>query len=292
LVETLRTQDIDVVYIALHGKGGEDGTIQSLLEYLDIPYVGSSSQACRVAWNKSSLPYAIEARRAWAGLGGGAASAAASWPESVSLAAIAFKEFGAATALDLVEQRISSGYPLAVKPARGGSAMGISKVDGQGELGEAILTALSYDTAVLIEKWIDGVELAVAVVGNGSEARVLPPVEIVPKQGFFDTDVRLDSDLVDYFCPVRQQSLSPDKDKAASALKAIEAAALEVHEALSCRDISRIDMIFAGDKPVVLEVNVSPGMTEHSLVPMACEGAGIDFGEFLEGLLKQAISRY
>jgi D-alanine-D-alanine ligase len=286
LVETLRSQNIDVVYIALHGKGGEDGTIQSLLEYLNIPYVGSSSQVCRLAWNKSSLPHAVSAYRENAG-----EQSTAAWPESTSLAAISFKDMGAATALDLVEQRIPSGYPLAVKPARGGSAMGVSKVASQAELGSAILQALSYDSAVIIEKWIDGVELAVAVVGNGADARVLPPVEIVPKQGFFDTNVRLDADLVDYFCPVRAQSLSPDKDKAARALGLIEQAALEVHNALGCRDLSRIDMIYNGEKPVVLEVNVSPGMTEHSLVPMACAGAKIPFGLFVEQLLDSALNR-
>jgi D-alanine-D-alanine ligase len=289
LVETLRTQNIDAVYIALHGKGGEDGSIQALLEYLDIPFVGSTAHACRLAWNKSSLPHALVAYRTC--LGKREHDGAAAWPESLSLNALSFKDMGAATALDLVGTHITSGYPLAVKPARGGSAMGVGKVDTPDTLAPAILDALSFDSAVIIEQWVSGVELAVTVVGNGADARVLPPVEIASKLGFFDTNARADSDLVDYYCPVRPQSLATSEANATQALQAIEQAALEVHRALGCRDICRVDMIFDGEKPRILEVNLSPGMTEHSLVPMACKAEGIPFGEFVEGLLEQAIKR-
>ena len=298
LVETLRSQDVDAVYIALHGKGGEDGTIQAMLEYLQIPYVGSTSAVCRIAWNKANLPHVLNNYRRLRQadqpqpansptIPGGPAS----WPGVVSLAAASLKDMGAVSALDLLEQRIAGGYPLAVKPARSGSAMGVRKVASFAELGEAMLDALSFDTAVLIEKWVEGVELAVTVLEAGDTSKVLPAVEIVPKQGFFNTVTRQDAELVDYYCPVRAASLSPDPAQAKRALQAIEAAALEVHRALGCRDISRVDLIWDGNQPQVLEANLSPGMTEHSLVPMACAAASLDFGQLLEDLLTRAIAR-
>lgn len=288
LVETLRTQHIDVVYIALHGKGGEDGTIQSLLEYLNIPYIGSSSHVARMFWNKSALPHAVEARRAWAKTG--PEIGAASWPGRISLAALSFKDLGAAKALDLVPKHLGA-YPFAVKPARGGSSMGVSCAQKQEDLGAAILNAFSFDTAVILEQWIKGCELAVGVVGTGNEARALPPVEIAPKRGFFDTEARRDTNLVSYYCPPRSQSLGETEEAQARALKAIELAALEVHKALGCRDLSRIDMVWDGDKPRVLEVNVSPGLTEHSLIPIAIERSGVSLGEFLDELLRIAVNR-
>ena len=288
LVETLRTQDIDVVYIALHGKGGEDGTIQALLEFLGIPYVGSTSQVSRMFWNKSSLPYAVLSSRQC----GGASkeSGAAFWPKRVSLAAVSFKDMGAALALDLLGEHLD-GFPVATKPARGGSAMGVSRVDKQEDLGAAILEAFSYDSAVIMEQWIEGTELAVGVVGNGDACQVLPPVEIAPKRGFFDTTARQDADLVDYYCPPRAESLGASKEEQQAALEAIERAALEVHKALGCRDLSRIDMVWDGSKPRVLEVNVSPGMTEYSLIPMAVAATNSSLGDLLDSLLETAINR-
>lgn len=288
LVQTLRNQKIDAVYIALHGKGGEDGTIQALLEYLEIPFIGSSSQVARMFWNKSSLPYAVSSFRE--NVATYPQRGAAYWPKSISLAAVSFKDMGAATALDLITKHLGS-FPLAVKPARGGSAMGINKVVSSDELGAAILDAFSFDTAVVIEQWVDGVELAVGVIGEGDEIRALEPLEIVPKRDFFDTTARQDADLVDYYCPPRPSSLAADAPAQAAALEAIKSAALEVHKALGCRDLSRIDMIWDGAKPRVLEVNVSPGMSEHSLIPMAAAASGIKLGDLLEELLATAINR-
>lgn len=288
LVETLRTQDIDVVYIALHGKGGEDGTIQALLEYLDVPYVGSSSHVARMLWNKSSLPHAVRAARKCAE--SNPEEHVAHWPEQVSLAAISFRDLGAATALDLIPRHLGE-YPLMVKPARGGSAMGVNCVRSQEEVGPAILNAFSFDSAVIIEQCIEGVELAVSVVGNGDEAKVLPPVEIVAKDGFFDTQARQNSDLVDYYCPPRPQGLASDEAAQQKALETIKAAALEMHRALDCRDVSRTDMIWDGKRACVLEVNISPGMSEHSLLPMACQASGLDLGDLLDELLQTTVDR-
>ncbi len=288
LVETLRTQNIDAVYIALHGKGGEDGTIQALLEYLCVPYIGSSSHVSRMFWNKSSLSHAVTAYRACNSES--PERGAAAWPEQISLAAISFKDMGAVTALDLISKHLGV-CPVAIKPARGGSAMGVSRVENQKDVGAAILDAFSFDTAVIIERWVEGVELAVGVIGNGDDARVLPPVEIAPKRGFFDTEARQDADLVDYYCPPRPESLGTDEAAQGKALRAIEMAALEVHKALGCRDLSRIDMIWDGSKPCVLEINVSPGMTETSLIPMAMDASDASLGELLDELLETAINR-
>lgn len=205
LVPTLRTERPDVCYSALHGKHGEDGTIQSLLEFLDIPFVGSPSHVCHRTWNKDSMHYELATYRAITG-----DAPIASWPQGIYLARDAFKDMGAATALDLVQERVIGGYPVAVKPAHGGSAMGVHRVDSVDELGEAILDALSFDEAVVIEQWVEGVEMAVSVLGTGWDAYALPPVEIVPKQGFFGTEARMEPGAVQYIAPVRPASLSDD----------------------------------------------------------------------------------
>ncbi|MDR1083014.1 MAG: D-alanine--D-alanine ligase [Coriobacteriales bacterium] len=282
LVDVLRAEKPDVAYVALHGGHGEDGTIQSLLEYLAIPFVGSPSWVCRTTWNKSMLPHIVMSHR-------GDATGPCFWPRLACLSAVSFKDLGAAGALDLLSERIGSDYPFAVLPASGGSAMGINKVDGPDELAPAILDALSFDDEVLIEEWITGVELAVSIVGTGSEATALPPVEICPHTGFFNTEVRLDPDLVDYYAPVRPSSLAGDAAEAARIRALIERAALEVHHSFGCRDLSRVDLFWDGDQVKVLEINVSPGMSELSLFPMASKAANIPLGTLLNNLLETAL---
>ena len=138
---------------------------------------------------------------------------------------------GAATALDMVADRVIGGYPVCVKPAHGGSALGIHKVESQEELGEAVLDALSYDEAVNIEQWVDGVELSVSILGTGWDAHALPPVEIVAREGFYDATARMADDAVEFFCPVRDESLSPNAADAQAIRAEIERAALEVYRA-------------------------------------------------------------
>jgi D-alanine-D-alanine ligase len=285
LVDVLRTEKPDVAYVALHGGHGEDGTIQALLEYLGIPFVGSSSSVCRTTWNKSMLPHVLTSHR------NGAATAFCSWPRSICLSAVCFKDFGAAGALDLIGEHIPTAYPVAVLPASGGSAMGIGKVEGFEGLASAILDALSFDDEVLIEEWLSGVELAVGVVGTGVDARALPPVEICPHTGFFNTEVRVSADAVDYYVPPRPVSLSADETEAARIRTLIENAAVEVHRSFGCRDLSRVDLFWDGEQVKILEINVSPGMAEYSLVPMACRAAGIPFGSLLNDLLDTAVRR-
>lgn len=285
LVPTLRSERPDVVYNALHGKHGEDGTIQSLLEFLEIPFVGSPASVCHRSWNKDSLHSSLIKYRDISGEVDGVAS----WPPGVFIAKDAFKSMGAATALDLVADRIPGGYPVCVKPAHGGSALGIHRVESQEQLGEAVLDALSYDDAVNIEQWVEGVELAVAIVGTGWDARVLPPVEIAPKAGFFDAEARMDSSLVEFHCPVRLESLAQAEAEAQAIRAEIERAALEVYRAYSVVDLGRIDMIWDGGAARCFEVDVSPGMTDSSLFPAAIKAAGLSLSEVLDELVSQYI---
>ena len=286
LVPTLRSERPDVAYIALHGKHGEDGTIQSLLEFVGLPYVGSSAHTCRSTWNKDSLHTTMAAYRAATGDAG-----IAYWPQGICVARDAFKSMGAATALDLVAERVIGGYPVAVKPAHCGSALGVSRVDAQEDLGRAILDALSYDDHVVIEQWIEGVEMAVSILGNGWDAYALPPVEIVPKRGFFDTEARMDASLVDYFAPVRPASLAATEGEAQAVRAEIERAALEVYRAYDMRDLGRIDLIWDGAQARVMETAVVPGMTPTSLFPMACTAAGLSLAAVTDALVNAAFER-
>ena len=282
LVPTLRSERPDVCYSALHGKHGEDGTIQSLLEFVGIPFVGSPSSVCQRAWNKDSMHSEMAAYRAITG-----DDPIASWPQGLYIARDAFKDMGAATALDLVEERVIGGYPVAVKPAHGGSALGVHRVDSVDDLGEAILDALSFDEAVVIEQWVEGVELAVSILGTGWDAYALPPVEIVAKQGLYDTAARLTPGDVEYFAPVRPASLSNDEGDAQAIRAEIERAALEVYRAYNVQDLARIDLIWDGAQARVFEVNVSPGMAESSLFPAAAKVAGLSLPSVLNELVSQ-----
>lgn len=282
LVPTLRSERPDVCYSALHGKHGEDGTIQSLLEFVGIPFVGSPSSVCQRAWNKDSMHSKMAAYRAITG-----DAPIASWPQGLYIARDAFKSMGAATALDLVEERVIGGYPVAVKPAHGGSALGVHRVDSVDDLGEAILDALSFDEAVVIEQWVEGVELAVSVLGTGWDAQALPPVEIVAKQGLYDTAARLTPGDVEYFSPVRPASLSNDEGDAQAIRAEIERAALEVYRAYNVQDLARIDLIWDGAQARVFEVNMSPGMAETSLFPAAAKAAGLSLPAILDELVRQ-----
>ncbi|WP_281655311.1 D-alanine--D-alanine ligase [Eggerthella sinensis] len=282
LVPTLRSERPDVCYSALHGKHGEDGTIQSLFEFVGIPFVGSPSSVCQRAWNKDSMHSEMAAYRAITG-----DDPIASWPQGLYIARDAFKDMGAATALDLVEERVIGGYPVAVKPAHGGSALGVHRVDSVDDLGEAILDALSFDEAVVIEQWVEGVELAVSILGTGWDAYALPPVEIVAKQGLYDTAARLTPGDVEYFAPVRPASLSNDEGDAQAIRAEIERAALEVYRAYNVQDLARIDLIWDGAQARVFEVNVSPGMAESSLFPAAAKAAGLSLPSVLNELVSQ-----
>jgi D-alanine-D-alanine ligase len=271
LVDTLRSERPDACYIALHGKLGEDGTIQEMLEFLKIPYTGPGVLASALAWDKDLSKRIL-------------AEAGVSVPRSVALSVDGVKEMGAARSLDLLPDAIG-GMPAIVKPARQGSALGLVKVDDPAGLADAIVSALGFDTKVLVEECVEGIELAVSVIDEreGDAPCALPPVEIVARGGVFDYDARFDVDAVEYFAPAR---LTPDQDDA------VRAAAVHVHEILGCRDVSRTDIILRADgTPVVIECNTSPGMTVTSLLPMAAEADGTSFPALVDGLVKAALAR-
>ncbi|MHB1477606.1 MAG: D-alanine--D-alanine ligase family protein, partial [Coriobacteriia bacterium] len=202
-------------------------------------------------------------------------------PAWVTFTAAAFKQMGAATALDLVPDAVG-GFPVVVKPSKQGSALGLTKVDDASGLAEALLTALSYGDTAIVEKWIDGRELAVSVVNDrNGEARVFPPVEMEPKSGLFDFTAMYTAGETDYYVPARLDE---------TATTAVTELAARVHTLLGCERISRVDMVVAGDgTPYVLEVNTSPGMTETSLLPMAAAAEGLDFQELVAHLVRSVL---
>lgn len=269
LVDTLRRERPDAVYIALHGKFGEDGTVQEALEFLRIPYTGPGVTASALAWDKSL------SKRLFAAAG-------VPTPAWVTFTADAFKEMGAASALDLVPAAVG-GFPVVVKPTKQGSALGLAKVDTAEALPEALLSALSFGDAAIVETWVEGVELAVSVLDGPDGPEVLPAVEMVAKSGLFDFTAMYTRGETEYYCPAR---LAPEVAAEVARL------ARECHTLLGCRDVSRADMVVDSDgRPWVLEVNTSPGMTETSLLPMAAASAGTEFPLLVDRLVRSALRR-
>jgi len=268
LVPVLQRERPELVYIALHGKFGEDGTVQELLEILDIPYTGPGVFSSAIGFNKA-LSKEIFLRES------------IPTPPFFVLSEATFQEMGALHALAAVGEKL--GFPLVVKPAAQGSALGIKIATSQEDLPEAVRTALHYDDRVLLEKYVKGTEVAVSILGN-EELRALPLVETVPHSSFFDFDARYTPGMTEYYCPARLE--------AGVAERAVEIALL-THRALGCLNVSRVDIIIdEGGTPQVLELNISPGMTETSLLPMAAESAGLDFNELVRVLVKLAMEKY
>ncbi|MCC5576862.1 D-alanine--D-alanine ligase [Microtetraspora sp. AC03309] len=268
LVPAVLADPPDAVFVTLHGGAGEDGAIRSVLELLGVPYVGATPDACRVAYDK---PTAKAVVRSW-GL---------NTPDSVSLPKETFHDLGATAVLARIVDRL--GLPLFVKPSRGGSALGASIVRSAAELPAAMVGCFAYGDTVLIEKYIAGVEVAVSVVDLGDGPVALPPVEIVPDGGVYDYAARYTAGHTEFFAPAR---LSPEDTEACAAM------AVTAHAALGLRDVSRTDLIVdESGRPYFLEVNVAPGMTETSLLPMAAEAAGRDLGALCKGLLELAARR-
>lgn len=267
LVSSLKQSRPDLVYIALHGKFGEDGTIQEILEILDLPYTGPGVFASSMGFNKF-LSKEIFLREG------------IPTPDFYVLSAATFQEMGAAHLLGEVGDKL--GFPLVVKPAAQGSALGVKMVGAFTELAPAIASALDYDERLILEKHVKGVEVAVSILGN-RELEALPVVEIVPRSGFFDFEARYTHGMTDYYCPARL-------DEAAAA-RVVEVA-LQTHRALDCLNVSRVDIIVdESGTPQVLELNISPGMTETSLLPLAAEKAGMDFDRLVGRLVELAFEK-
>jgi D-alanine-D-alanine ligase len=268
LLPGLAAVPADAVFIALHGATGEDGALRAVLDLAGVPYVGSPAAACRVAWDKPAAKSVVR-------------SAGLATPDWVALPHSTFRELGAGTVLDLIVARL--GLPLMVKPASGGSALGAQKVARVEDLPAAMVSCFAYGDTVLVERFVDGVELALSVVDLGEGPTALPAVEIAPQSGVFDYTARYTPGLTEYHAPAR----IPD-DVAARAA----ALAVQVHDELGLTDLSRTDAIVAPDGTVqFLEVNVSPGMTETSMFPMAVEAAGYELGDVLARLLTRRAGR-
>jgi D-alanine-D-alanine ligase len=266
LIGLLAGGTVDVVWPLLHGASGEDGAIRDVLELLEVAYVGSGPAACRTAWDK---PVA----------GSVASAAGLSVPDSVALPHGTFRELGAQAVLTAITERL--GLPLVVKPARGGSALGVSVVRSSAELPRAMVECFAYGDVALVERYLPGVEVAVSVVDTDAGPVALPAVEIVPDGGFYGYDARYTAGSTEFFCPARLT------DAAASA--AAEAA-LIAHRAFGLRHLSRTDLVLddAG-RPWFLEVNVAPGMTETSLLPQAIEATGQDPVVLYRALVDRAL---
>jgi D-alanine-D-alanine ligase len=269
LVQTLRSERPDAVYIALHGKFGEDGTLQEALEFLGIPYTGPGVTASVLSWDKAL------SKRLFA-------QAGIPTPPWVTFSSGAFKAMGAASALDLVPEAVG-GFPVVVKPTKQGSALGLTKVDDAAALPDALLTALSFGEAAIVERWVEGCELAVSVLDGPDGVEVLPAVEMVAKSGLFDFSAMYTRGETEYYVPARLA------DGVAAHVADLSA---RCHTLLGCRDVSRTDLVVdAQGDAFVLEVNTSPGMTETSLLPMAAEAAGMDFQHVVGRLVRSALDR-
>lgn len=268
LLPTVREAKDAVVWPLLHGASGEDGALQALLELVDAPHVGTRSREARVAWVKP-VAKAVFAR------------AGVATPDYVTLPQSLFREAGAEHVLTAILDKFE--LPLVVKPARGGSALGVSLVTDPSQLAQAMVHCFAYGDMAMIEQAVTGTEVAVSVVGTGEGARVLPPVEIAC-DGPYDYDARYNPGRVEYFAPAR---LSDD------ARAAVEEAALAVHRSMGLVDLSRIDMILDADGVAqVLDINIAPGMTETSLFPQAIEAAGLDQGEVYAQICADALARH
>jgi D-alanine-D-alanine ligase len=257
-----RSERPDVVFIALHGRGGEDGTVQGMLDLLGIPYTGSGVLASALAMDKAMTKKLLRAE-------------GIPVPEDITL------EKTARPAADALHGRLqdSFGYPVIVKPNAEGSTIGCSIVRGPEGLDRALEEAFHHDSIVLVEQFLAGVEITAGLLGN-EEPEVLPLIEIVTKDGFYDYEAK--------YAPGGSAHIIPARIPDIAAARARDYAT-RCHRALRCRGMSRVDMIVVGDRPCVLEINTIPGMTPTSLLPDAARAAGIEFPALLDRLIGYAM---
>jgi D-alanine-D-alanine ligase len=261
LVATLKRDRPEVAFISLHGPGGEDGTVQELLEILAIPHTGPGTAACVRCMDKVVSKHLLRER--------GIAT-----PDWFAFNSTAFRELGAADALEEIEQRL--GFPLVVKPAAQGSSLGVRFAAAADEVPEALVGAFSYGDRVLLERHVDGRELAVSIV----DGEALPIVEAIPREADrFTYGARYEIGRTAYRCPA----------EVGDAETAVRAAAIATWETLGCEGFARVDFMLGADGPQVLEVNAIPGLTDTSLLPMAAEAAGIGFEDFVARAIALAV---
>jgi D-alanine-D-alanine ligase len=255
----LAKENFDRIFISLHGRFGEDGTIQGLLELLNLPYTGSGVLASALAIDK------IVTKQVWISNG---------------LATPEFEELTIDSDWSAVVKHL--GLPLIVKPAHEGSSLGLTKVKSVDELPAAYKLAAGLDKKVIAETCIIGDELTCPLVGQGNTAEALPVIKIIPPQANYDFHNKYFSDETQYLCPT---GLAPEINEVVQKL------ALEAYKALGCRTWGRADVMLdqKTGKPYLLEMNTSPGMTSHSLVPMAAKAAGIEYADLVLWLLSQTL---
>lgn len=257
-----------VVFPMLHGATGEDGALREVLGLLGVGFIGSSGHACRVTFDKSIAGTVV-------------ARAGMNVPEQVALPHDIFRELGARPLVAALGERL--GFPLMVKPARSGSALGATKVESADALPQALVAAFAYDPTAVVERYIEGTEVAITVIVEGDDRQVLPPVQIQPESGIYDYAARYTAGTTRFIVPAKI-----DED----ARQRSESLSLAVVERLGLTGIVRVDLIIDADgQPWFLEANVAPGMTETSLVPLAMQAAGLDLGEVCSRLVQTAVSR-
>ena len=268
LIEHLNEAPPSVVWPVLHGASGEDGALRALLEMLGIPYVGSTADASRIAWNKPVAKSLVE-------------RAGVVTPRSITLSRDAFRELGAESVLETVTETF--GFPLIVKPAQGGSAQGVSWVDSPEDLRKAMVHAITYSDVALIEQRIIGVEVCVPIIDTGDGPRTIPAVEIEPISGHYDFEARYTAGATRFYTPPRLEE---------GVQKLVSDLALAVFDALGLRDLARVDFIIDSDNTAwFLEASTMPGLTETSSTALALDSAGYDVGGVYAALVDSARAR-
>ena len=265
LIRRLREARPDVAFIAMHGRDGEDGTVQELLEILDIPYTGSGVLACVRSMDKVLAKHLM-------------VEAGIPTPDFFAFNQTAFRELGAAEALEAIEERLD--FPIVVKPSSQGSALGIKFARSPADVPAALVAAFSYDSKVLLERYVDGRDLAVSILAD----EPLPVVEAVPQgDEFYDFHARYEIGRTAFVCPAEL----PD-----GATEEAHDLALRTYRLLGCHAFARVDLMLdrAGEL-TVLEANPIPGLTETSLLPQAAEAAGISFDGLVDRIVELALDR-
>jgi D-alanine-D-alanine ligase len=268
LLPALADDPPDAVVIALHGATGEDGSLRGVLDLCGVPYVGGDARAARLAWDKPSAKAVLREH-------------GIPTPDWVALPHDRFSELGAVAVLERIVARL--GMPLMVKPAQGGSGLGAAVVREASGLPAAMVGCFAYDSTALVEQYVGGTDVAVSVIDLGEGPRALPAVEIVPNSGVYDYAARYTAGLTTWHTPARLEPKVADW---------VASTALDAHQALGLRDLSRVDLIVdETGEPHVLEVTVTPGMTETSLLPMAVQAASLDLGDVFATLVRRAADR-
>ncbi|OCG02150.1 D-alanine--D-alanine ligase [Gilliamella sp. wkB112] len=254
-ITNLKKEGFTKAFVILHGRGGEDGTVQAILTYQNIPYTGSDVLSSALTMDK------LKTKLIWKALG-------------LPIADFIMVDKNQPFNVDSIINQL--GLPLFVKPSHEGSSVGMTRVNKADELHAAIELAFKYDNNVMVESFLAGPEFTVAIVGE----QVLPSIFIKPAANFYDYDAKYLSDSTQYFCP---SGLPDDKEQQ------IRKLALDAYKAVGCRGWGRVDIMFdANQEPYLLEVNTAPGMTDHSLVPMAAKQYGWSFSDLVSRILNLA----